>query len=252
MNLEKLKICHPFFLDHLRVHFGLKSLQDEEIRKLKEPYRTWFDWGLGGFDRAENTFEMLKKYKKFTAKMRHLDIGCGPGYLSTVFAANNYESIGIDVDDLAHANTNKCDFPDKSLLFYNIDCTTDELENLGKFDVITVDNVIEHVESPSSLVSGLKRILDKKGIVYLIIPNANSLDLVKSDPHYNLFGLTLFDKRDGDIMLISLTEIDSYDVSNYFHKYDIMHYLSTFRNYGFRSLLCDGATEAIKKDAFLI
>ena len=253
MNLDKFREDHSFFLDHFLLHCGVKSLHDEEISKLKEPYKTWFNWGLGGFDRAEKTFVMLKKYKKFTVKMRHLDIGCGPGYLSTVFALNNYESIGVDVDvaDLAHANTNKRDFPGKNLRFYNMDCTTDELLNLGKFDVITVDNVLEHVESPFLLVSQLKKILNKKGIIHLIIPNAGALDLVNSDPHYNLFGLSLFDKSDGDVILRSLIDIESYDVNNYFYKYDIINYFSTFKNFGFKSLLCDGATKCIIMDSFL-
>jgi SAM-dependent methyltransferase len=238
--------------------FGVASLDDEELDKLKEPRRTWFDWGLAGFDRAEHTFNLLKRHIKYASGMRHLDVGCGPGYLSTCFASNGFESVGADLDDVSHADTNKRDFPDKKLKFCKIDCTKDEILELGAFDIITVDNVMEHVDSPAAVIARLKKILSKNGLVYLILPISRSIDLVRSDPHYRLFGITLLDKKDGDVMVRALTDRPSYEVNNCFHEYEVANYLAIFEKVGFDSLLCDGsgvpdseADREYRRNAFL-
>ncbi len=253
LDLDRLKTEHRYFFEHLLVHFGVNSSSDEDLNALKEPYKTWLNWGLGGFERAEQTFDKISQYRDLSSCLRHLDIGCGPGYLSTVFALNGFESIGLDSDRvaMAQANANKKDFPDKNLQFIEMDCMADELLTLGKFDVITVDNVIEHVESPSLLLSRLKNVLRKDGIIYIVAPNARSINLVKSDPHYNLFGLSLLDKTHGRSLLNALTEIDFYDVNSSFFKDDMAIYCDRFEKHNFRYCICDDSTNAIKRVAFL-
>lgn len=231
---------HRNFTENFMKQFSVHSLEEKDIEALSEPNRTWFRWGLGGFQRAEQTFSLLQKFKKYEKGLRHLDIGCGPGYLSAVYAKNGFQSIGIDIDDLAQASYNLLDFPSAKLEYLNIDCTKEDVSKLGKFDIITIDNVIEHVESPSILIRNVKKLLNKNGIVYLIVPNAYSIELVKSDPHYNTFGLSLVDKKCGDRIVQALfRDQGSYEVNDFFSKYDLANYTAIFEKYGFISHFLD-------------
>jgi hypothetical protein len=126
------------------------------------------------------------------------------------------------------------DFPDKNLSFLNMDSLTDDYLSLGTFDVITLDNTIEHIESTSIMISRLRSLLAKDGVIYLIIPNSHWIQTVRADPHYSQFGISLFDKHDGDAMLAAVTDsYKSYDVNNWFCRYRFDHYVSLFQKYGF-------------------
>jgi 2-polyprenyl-3-methyl-5-hydroxy-6-metoxy-1,4-benzoquinol methylase len=244
MDIGIMMTRHRHFLDHLMRQYGVGHVGEAEIDQMQEPRKTWFRWGLGGFDRAEQTSLFLQRFITYSPNMRHLDIGCGPGYLSTFYAMHNFDSIGIDVGDLTHASMNKRDWPDKKLTFLNFDLIKTDALNLGTFDIITVDNVLEHVDSPSVVISRLQPLLSRNGIIYLIIPNSHSIETVQSDPHYRQFGLSLLDKQDGDAMVAGLTDHNSYDVNTWFNKYKIENYYAIFRKYGFDSTLCDDLTDA--------
>lgn len=231
LDAADLLTNHKHFTEGLMRRFGVASLSERDIEAIKEPKRDWFVWAANGFNRATQAYDLISKHVRPSKQPRHLDIGCGPGYLSTVFASHGYESIGLDLADLSQANENKLDNPHLSLSFHNLNCETDDLSALGKFDVITIDNVIEHVESPTVLVSRLKGLLTPLGVVYLVIPNSQAIEMVKSDPHYGVFGLSLLDRKDGDAVLTALGKGASYEVNNWFSKYDIHSYRGLFAEY---------------------
>ncbi len=239
MNTPDLMKHHKYFVAHLVQQFGLSSSSEADISQLDEPLKTWFQWGLDGFQRAQDTFSYLKRFVVYSPGMRHLDVGCGPGYLSTTFSLNDFDSVGIDVDDLTHAKINKLDWPHKRLSFLNLDLSKDDASTLGKFDIITLDNVIEHFYSVSVMISKLKSLLTKDGIIYLIIPNSHAIDVVRSDPHYRQFGLSLLDKQDGNAVVQALTDRTSYEVNTWFSRYDVDSYYAMFRKYGFEPTLCN-------------
>jgi len=229
--------------------FGVDTLEAEAISQLPEPTQTWFRWGLGGFARAEQTYALLQQFKCYDRPMRHLDVGCGPGYLSTVYASRGHKSVGIDVGDLALAKLNKLDFPSADLEFKNLDSTSDEMVGLGSFDIVTVDNVIEHVDLPSILMGNLARIIASDGIVYLIVPNAFSIDLFSKDPRYRIFALSVLDKKDGDAIVGQLVAGSTeYEVNNCFSKYGYENYVEIFTRHGFEATLCNALGEEERRE----
>lgn len=232
---ESLRTRHKHFATHLADQFGLglADLSEARINEIEEPRRTWLLWGLQGFERAELTYSCVAQLSPRSGG-RHLDVGCGTGYLCAAFAKHDFESVGIDIGDLTHARLQQLDFPDKKLSFHNLDLLKDDSSSLGLFDVITLDNTIEHIESPSIMISRLRSLLAKGGVIYLIIPNSHWIETVRSDPHYRQFGISLLDKHDGDAMLEAVTDsYTSYDVNNWFCRYRFEHYASLFRKYGF-------------------
>lgn len=102
--------------------------------------------------------------------LRVLDIGCGSGYAVTRFLANSDdEVVGIDLHlpsiEFArqrYAGT-KTEFHEKN---------AEELDDSwGKFDVIVMADVLEHVDNPEKILLQAKRLLNSEGTILLSIPN---------------------------------------------------------------------------------
>jgi SAM-dependent methyltransferase len=95
-----------------------------------------------------------------------LDVGCGPGFLlSAVDKA--WERYGVDVSKKAldycarYANVSCGDLP--SLRFPD-----------GKFDVIVMNHVIEHLGAPLEYIAEARRILRREGLFIVATPDFDS------------------------------------------------------------------------------
>jgi 2-polyprenyl-3-methyl-5-hydroxy-6-metoxy-1,4-benzoquinol methylase len=104
-------------------------------------------------------------------KQRVADIGCGEGQLcSELQAAGWPDVIGVDVSSarIARARMRHPGIP-----FHD-----QPLESIGlaerSFDLIVMDNVIEHLPEPAAMVSSLRRYLKPAGKLVLITPNMTS------------------------------------------------------------------------------
>lgn len=99
----------------------------------------------------------------------YLDFGCGNG---TVLSQNlivrpNLNISALDIKNFAS------NMPDKAV-FKVYDGKNIPFED-GKFDIITVNHVLEHVKDPDEILWDLKRVLKPNGHIYLEVPNERSL-----------------------------------------------------------------------------
>ncbi len=112
-----------------------------------------------------------------------------------------------------------------------------EISPLGKFDIITCDNVIEHVDVPERLIAHIRMLLKPDGIAYLSIPNGFSIGQIRKDCHYGQFGVVFLNPIDGRRFVWDKIQQASYDVS-YFYPYG--YYEEQFEKYNFSSCLING------------
>ncbi|MBP9582156.1 MAG: class I SAM-dependent methyltransferase [Ignavibacterium sp.] len=98
-----------------------------------------------------------------------LDIGCGEGF-SLIEAVNRgWNVCGVDITDHRIENARV-----KSIKFINSDLINSNLPP-DFFDIIYLDSVLEHVHNPSEYLVEIKRVLRKGGILYVGVPNEDSL-----------------------------------------------------------------------------
>ncbi|MBN2119583.1 MAG: class I SAM-dependent methyltransferase [Candidatus Omnitrophica bacterium] len=171
------------------------DLLEESLPESTHPaYSFWKNYALNAIDRGEEIVEAINKHASIKDK-KVLDVGCGEGGTSIAFAKAGAKVIAIDIDEQRVKRTriraqeyslkiealvgdiNKTDFPDNS------------------FDAIICQDVIEHVLDPEKAVGELGKLLKKGGYLFLTAPNRLSLINFLRDPHYNLFGISLFPKR---------------------------------------------------------
>lgn len=112
---------------------------------------------------------VLKKIQKFKRTGSLLDIGCGPGFFLDEAKRQGWEVQGADLSkwskDYAKAN-------------FGIDVFQGFLSDAHfedrTFDVIVMNDVIEHLEDPKTVLKEIRRILKNDGVIYVSTPDIKS------------------------------------------------------------------------------
>ena len=124
--------------------------------------------------------EILKLIKE---NKRILDLGCNTGYLTRIIK-NNIPSSRIYGADINYEAVEAARKKNKSIIFYHIN---NKFYQKHKFDYVIASHIIEHIKEPKEFIGNIKKILNPKGKLILIIPQ----ERIRGDlniPHilYNL------------------------------------------------------------------
>jgi 2-polyprenyl-3-methyl-5-hydroxy-6-metoxy-1,4-benzoquinol methylase len=176
----------------LKEYYGV-----EEIKNITDPVKKmWVEWSLQTVERGNHVKDIVSQHTPLEGK-RYLDIGCGHGGFLVAFKqAGVSEAIGIDINPTwiecskALAEEYHVEIPcyQKDIL------NSDDIDELGMFDILTCNDVIEHVPCPDAAMHHIARLLRPTGLLFMEIPNKFSAAFIKSDGHFKLFGITLLPK----------------------------------------------------------
>jgi 2-polyprenyl-3-methyl-5-hydroxy-6-metoxy-1,4-benzoquinol methylase len=121
--------------------------------------------------------------------LKILDVGAGEGSTSRLFSQNNFvvslepktERIKkiSSSDSISSLIADSLNLPIKS----------------DSFDLIILQDVIEHLRLNKKLIRDLTSLLKKNGIIYLSTPNRFSIINIISDPHWGMPFLSLFKRN---------------------------------------------------------
>ncbi|MFH1391822.1 MAG: class I SAM-dependent methyltransferase [Candidatus Diapherotrites archaeon] len=106
---------------------------------------------------------LLRQRNSLAAKYvkgKMLDVGCNEGEFRK-FILPNTNYFGIDINP----KPKKVNFPFKQLSVEN------NLEQLGKFDSVTLIALIEHLKKPEKAIKNVHKILNKKGRIIITTPS---------------------------------------------------------------------------------
>lgn len=167
MNLLRMDYIHEIVRSHLKLNSDAQSPDDEiyippfNVDLLPSPIKNRI---LEEQDEKRN--EML-----MDRKLRALDVGCGGGILAESLARLRYvESVkGIDLspDVLEAAKMHLKEDPQlEGKLSYSL-LAVEDLPREEKFDIITVFEMLEHVQYPSRVLSEVLDRVEDGGWVFL-------------------------------------------------------------------------------------
>jgi 2-polyprenyl-3-methyl-5-hydroxy-6-metoxy-1,4-benzoquinol methylase len=131
----------------------------------------------------------------------YLDVGCAYGGFLVAFAeAGAGPIVGIDLDPalLDYARALLADHDVRARVEQMDLLAADRPPDLGCFDLITCNDVIEHVRDPRTALARLVSLLTTGGVLYMEIPNRYCASFVLSDGHYGMHGLTALPKGKAD------------------------------------------------------
>jgi 2-polyprenyl-3-methyl-5-hydroxy-6-metoxy-1,4-benzoquinol methylase len=120
--------------------------------------------------------KLMNKYLEpnTSRKANLLDIGCGTGGFLRFAKEYGFEPYGFD------ASQAQVDYACKELshvrkAFMPQDYLNDLNRMDLKFQVVTLWDVLEHIRSPLDFLSQLRLILDKKGLLFVSVPNGGAI-----------------------------------------------------------------------------
>ena len=168
--------------------------------EVKDINPAWLDKTHPNFERWQRARELSIERGKFvysvinqinqTENLSVLDLGSGEGGSTKVFSENNF----VTSFDLSLVRLKRQSENFNYLLNVNGDALN--LPFFDKsFDLIIVQDVIEHLTNTQSFYSELKRVLKNKGIIFLSTPNKFSIFNILNDPHFGLPVVSLLRRK---------------------------------------------------------
>ncbi|MDD5530256.1 MAG: class I SAM-dependent methyltransferase [bacterium] len=117
-------------------------------------------------------------------KGKILDVGCGKGWFLAGCRALNWETYGTEI-----TNTTS-DFATKEL---HLDVLSKDISECNfpdsYFDVVTCLHSFEHLSQPVETLKEIRRIIKKKGVLILTLPNIDSFQFKISKRHWFHLGI---------------------------------------------------------------
>lgn len=119
---------------------------------------------------------------KFNGKL--LDIGCGDGKELLKHKKNGWQTYGVEINDFAASYVRK---------HYGLNVFTGIVEDAEFedefFDIIILNNVLEHMSDPKTTLNEINRILKNDGTLVISIPNANSFEARRFKKYWTAWDL---------------------------------------------------------------
>lgn len=184
-------------------------------------------------ERALQARKILDSVNRHNPGMRLLDVGAGSGILVEEALARGYQAVGVEPsEDLVEIAAGR-----------NLPVLPGVLGQQAfeqRFDVVTLVDVIEHVEDPAQLVREAVRVLDDSGLCLVISPDVNSLCariLGRRWWHYRIAHISYFSRQtltrllhDAGLQVVAIERPGWYFPANYLFD-RCMQYLPKFMRF---------------------
>lgn len=186
----------PRFRALLSERYGISDLDAD-----RDPLRRMYlDFALSTVSRGEAAVRELATHVQLRGA-RYLDAGCAyGGFLVALHRAGAREVVGVDV------NADLLDYARAVLADHGVAARVERAdlldpgtgEALGRFDLVTANDVIEHVADPRLGLERLYALLAPGGHLLMEIPNRFWPPFLASDGHYQIAGICALPKHRAD------------------------------------------------------
>ena len=125
--------------------------------------------------KLEQRWTVIKQYlSELSKKPRMLDVGCGEGFALAFFRSHGWHVKGFDFSNsgVASKNPSCIDALVTGDIFSLLET---EIEAGNPYDVIWLQNVLEHVLDPLELLGQLRKLVAPEGMAVVTVPNDCSI-----------------------------------------------------------------------------
>jgi ubiquinone/menaquinone biosynthesis C-methylase UbiE len=175
------------------------ALLEAERERWWDPgnFETWKNLYVSEYARGHYVVDTLQKYLPDLEirGLAVLDVGCGDAGVPVAFAEAGATAAGIDPHE-ASVERGRVRVAEHGV---DVDLRLGVAEDLpygdASFDLVILDNVLEHVVDQRRTLTEIRRVLRPHGLLYLVTPKPLALYSLWNDPHYDLAGLVLLPRR---------------------------------------------------------
>lgn len=190
--IQKLK-KHPFGFFEVIEKPGPQDLQkyyaEKYYQEAKGSYEAEYSNEELSYFRAklEQRYFILQQHllNSCNAVRSMLDVGCGEGYALAFFQQQGWSVKGFDFSSAGVESKN----PSSSHALVTGDVfalLADEVKSGVTYDVVWLQNVLEHVIDPIALLHSLRRLITPAGIVVITVPNDFSITQLAALTHQHI------------------------------------------------------------------
>ncbi|KAA0966780.1 class I SAM-dependent methyltransferase [Sporosarcina sp. ANT_H38] len=169
-------------LDQLYKADYYEKVKPEYIKNVKEDA----EWLANVY---KERVKVIDSYFEIGETLTALDIGSGPGYFLTAGQELGWDTVGIEPSGQAYSYSKSL-----GLNVINDFFGSKQAKDLPNFDIIHMNHVLEHMQSPVEMIQLIAQKLKKNGILCVAVPN-----------DFNAFQEVLYDKCDFEPWWISPT-----------------------------------------------
>ena len=138
-----------------------KTFSEDYIRKHEED-KAW--WSI----EHNEKYERFEKYLASRNQIKTiLDIGSGPGFFLKAGSDRGWEVQGIEPGEIAWLHSVEV----LGLKVHHAYFKKSNAKSFGTFDVVHLNNVLEHVVNASEVIALSHGIINKNGIISVTVPN---------------------------------------------------------------------------------
>ena len=202
------------------------SHTDEAKTLLEKVYQTVKKIAL------KRKLELINKYANTSKTI--LDIGCGTGEFLITARKNNWNTLGVEINDEARNKSSK-----KNITTYKF---IEEVKS-SQFNIITLWHVLEHLKDLNGIITKISSLLNTDGTLIIAVPNYKSYDANYYKEYWAAYDTprhlwhfsqksisTIFEKHNLKVVRTLPMYFDSYYVSLLSEKYKTgkSNYLKAF------------------------
>ncbi|MEO1263678.1 MAG: class I SAM-dependent methyltransferase [Bacteroidota bacterium] len=177
LEIVRCKKCSFVFIPHFfRKQIKYTDYKDENVLK---QIRLGNDWLK--FQRHHLRFKLIKKYKP---SGNLFDLGVGWGHFLYTGKLLGYNTAGIEISKMPYTYA----VEDLKLNVKHIDFFDLE-ENPGHYDIITMWDVLEHIDDCDLVIQKCSRMLADGGIIVIQVPQIDSYFAKKYKEKWKMMGL---------------------------------------------------------------
>lgn len=179
IELYQCNTCKTGFFNKVPKNTNDVYSAPKALKFSKDGYMANKDYRMVRF--AKERIQLIEKLtNKQMKELSILDVGCGSGWFLEEAKNNGANCYGLELGkDLAAFTAERLDI--------NVwNCDLLELDTEVKVDVVTMFDLIEHVEDPVQLVKKAKSLLKENGIIVIFTPQFDSVAIQALKDYSNL------------------------------------------------------------------
>jgi SAM-dependent methyltransferase len=189
-GIEQCRMDRQYFPESYAKHLTTGVYADGENAQV------WREYANRDIQRGRAILRLLRQRMPLRGK-RILDLGAGYGGMLICMAEQGADAVGIEIDpERARLGRQRLAELGMQAEYIEADvCAPGVIRELGLFDLITCQDVLEHVGNPGEMIRSLCRLVRPGGIIFFQVPNKYGVEQLLADHHFALPGLTALSRK---------------------------------------------------------